>query len=50
MMTAALVVLGIVVFFVVQRLRRRGSARLSDLGVVSEAWLAEESASGTRRY
>ena len=50
MMTAGLVVLGAVIFFVVQRLRRRGSARLSDLGVVSEAWLAEECSAGTRRY
>ena len=50
MMTTALVVLGTVAFFAVVRLRRRGSAKASDLGAVSEAWLAEESSAGTRRY
>jgi hypothetical protein len=49
MMTAALVVLGAVAFFVV-RLRRRGSTKASDLGAISEAWLAEEKTSGPRRY
>jgi hypothetical protein len=50
MMIAALVVFGVILVIAVLGLRRQGSARLSDLGVVSEKWLAEESTSGTRRY
>ena len=50
MITAALVVFGIVAVVTVLSLRRRGSAKASDLGAVSEAWLAEESATGPRRY
>ena len=50
MITAAVIVLGIAVTSVVLRLRSRGSAKASDLGAVSEAWLAEESTSGPRRY
>ena len=50
MMTAAVVVFGIAAFLVGLGLRRRGSAKASDLGAVSEAWLAEESATGPRRY
>ena len=50
MMTATLTVLGIGAVLLVWGLRRRGSARASDLGSVSESWLAEESAAGPRRY
>jgi hypothetical protein len=50
MMTAGLIVLGIALVILVLGLRRRGSANASDLGSVSEAWIAEEKASGPRRY
>ncbi len=50
MLTAALVVVAIVVVIAVLRLRSRGSAKASDLGAISEAWLAEEKTSGGRRY
>jgi len=50
MMTAGFVVFGVALVIMVGVLRRRGSAKASDLGVVSEAWLAEESAAGPRRY
>ena len=49
MITAALPVGSPVVVIAVLRLRRRGSAKASDLGAVSEAWLAEEKTSGGRR-
>lgn len=50
MITAALILAGIAAVILVLALRRRGSARASDLGAVSESWLAEESAAGPRRY
>ena len=50
MMTAALVILGLGAVLLALALRRRGSARASDLGTVSESWLAGESAAGPRRY
>lgn len=50
MIAAALVAFGIASVIVVLGLRRRGSAKASDLGAVSETWLAEESATGPRRY
>ena len=50
MTTAALILAGIGAIALVVGLRRRGSARASDLGTVSESWLAEESAAGPRRY
>ena len=49
MMTAVLVGLVVTACTVAVLLRRRDSARSSDLGGVSEAWLAEEKASGPRR-
>ena len=50
MMTAGAVVLGIAIVVMVLGLRRRGSSKASDLGAVSEAWLAEETSAGPRRY
>ena len=50
MITSALVLFGVAAAIVVLRLRSRGSAKSSDLGSVSEAWLAEETAAGPRRY
>ena len=49
-MTAAFVLLGVGVVIAVIWLWRRGSNKPSDLGTISETWLAEESASGPRRY
>jgi len=50
MMIAGLILVGIAAVLLVLGLRRRGSAKASDLGAVSESWLAEESAAGPRRY
>ena len=50
MMTAGLILAGLSAVVFVLQLRRRGSAKASDLGAVSETWLAEESAAGPRRY
>lgn len=50
MMTAGLILFGVTTAIVVFGLRRRSHAKPSDLGAVSEAWLAEESAAGPRRY
>jgi hypothetical protein len=49
MMTAGLVLLAAGVVIALLSLRRRGSKH-ADLGRISDAWLAEESTSGPRRY
>jgi len=50
MITTAIVLfcLGVVIGLI--SLARRGSNKPADLGTISETWLAEESASGPRRY